>query len=401
MPHKMIDKIIASGEYRNLTESQQRCIELLKDLALPNTKQEEYQNTDFSDVFDSVENIAFENIGVDYIENEDTHIITVRNNVEESTEIDTGILSISLSDNNEFDTNKDVIDTVSHILANKEIRIYIKDNAVIEKPIIITNKIGIVGSDLYSANIKINAGINSKAQIVVKEESEQAVPLFIGSNCLEADSNADIEFYHLIGTKDTKSSSGIIKQQFTLGKDANIRVFNLSLSGYKYRIESNIDIKEEGAHADIQGIAFLAENQLLDNHVYINHLASKGRSKQLFKYIIDDVAQGVFSGLINIAPNSQQVEAYQRNNNILLADTAKMHTKPQLIIDADDVKCSHGATTGQIDEQAMFYMRSRGIDEQEARSMLIDAFLDEVIANVALPQVRELVRSFTNKFFKN
>ncbi|MFV0346749.1 MAG: Fe-S cluster assembly protein SufD [Bacteroidales bacterium] len=400
MSHKMIDKLLASYEYKHLSDTYKDAIARLKSLELPNSKQEEYQNTDFSDVFESVDSIAFEKIGIDYIENDDAHIITVRNNAEDA-DIDTSILSVKIVERENVGGEEDTISVISSVLADKSVLISLGDNIKFDKPIIISNQVGTVGSDLYSTNININVGVNSNVQIVVYEECVHATPLFIGRNSLKLAKNAKASFCHVVGANDAKSLSAIVKQEFMIAENADLQVFNLSLSGHKCRIESHIDIYGKDAHADIQGIAFLAGNQLLDNHIYINHLVGNSTSNQLFKYIIDGEAQGVFSGLINIVPDAQRVEAFQRNNNILLTDKAKMHTKPQLIIDADDVKCSHGATTGQIDEQALFYMRSRGIDEQEARAMLIDAFLDEVIVNIAVQQVREQVKSFTNKFFKN
>ncbi|MFV0505847.1 MAG: Fe-S cluster assembly protein SufD [Bacteroidales bacterium] len=398
MPHKIIDKLLVASEYLKSDEAQKQVTEKLGNLELPSTKQEEYQNTDFSDVFDSINNVAFGNMGFDYIENEDAHIITIKNNAE-NVDIDTSALSVKIVDiQEENDDNHDSIATISGVLANKSVIISLADNTDFDKVVIVTNQIGIVGSDLYASDIKINVGKNSKAQIIVYEEQAHTGSLFLGNNSVELSENSHVGFYHLLGNKDSKLKSAIIKQQFFLDKNTHLQAFNLSLSGRKCRIESDINIRREGSHADIQGIAFLTDEQLLDNHVFVNHLAPNCTSNQLFKYIIGGKAQGVFSGLINIVPNSQRVEAYQRNNNILLTDTAKMHTKPQLIIDADDVKCSHGASTGQIDEQALFYMRSRGINESEARSMLIDAFLDEVIGNIALPLIREQVRSCINNF---
>ena len=121
------------------------------------------------------------------------------------------------------------------------------------------------------------------------------------------------------------------------------------------------------------------------------------RSNQLYKNILDDSSSGGFTGRIHVAPHAVKTEAYQRNNNVLLTNAAKMNTKPQLVIDNDDVKCSHGATVGRIDNEALFYLQSRGINEKEARLMLMFAFAHEVLAEVKVDQLREMIDKLVNK----
>ena len=112
-------------------------------------------------------------------------------------------------------------------------------------------------------------------------------------------------------------------------------------------------------------------------------------SNQHYKGVLDDVSTGVFNGKIHVHPDAQKTEAFQTNNNILLSDTAKMTTKPQLEIYADDVKCSHGATVGQLDEDALFYLQSRGIPKDESRLMLMDAFANDVISRIQQPALQD------------
>src|SRR5204863_2128515 len=126
----------------------------------------------------------------------------------------------------------------------------------------------------------------------------------------------------------------------------------------------------------------------MDNHTAVYHTMPNSNSNQLYKGIIGDKAHGVFNGKIFVERDAQKTNAYQSNKNILLSDDATMNTKPQLEIYADDVKCSHGATTGQLDEEALFYLRSRGIGKQEAQSPLNFAFASDVLNNITIEPLK-------------
>ena len=134
------------------------------------------------------------------------------------------------------------------------------------------------------------------------------------------------------------------------------------------------------------------KNEHIDNFTVINHLKPNCKSRELYKYILDNHAKGAFSGKILVAKDAQKTAAFQNNKNICLSSDAKMYCKPQLEIYADDVKCSHGATTGQIDESALFYLRSRGISEKEARMLLMLAFTNDVIENIRVDALRDSIR---------
>jgi Fe-S cluster assembly protein SufD len=135
---------------------------------------------------------------------------------------------------------------------------------------------------------------------------------------------------------------------------------------------------------------FLADKfQHIDNFVNVDHASPNCTSNQLFKGVLDEMSTGAFNGRIFVRKDAQGTVAYQKNNNILLTDDAKMDTKPQLEIYADDVKCSHGATVGQLDEDALFYLQSRGINKHEARLMLMFGFAHEVIQNIKVEPLRD------------
>jgi Fe-S cluster assembly protein SufD len=164
---------------------------------------------------------------------------------------------------------------------------------------------------------------------------------------------------------------------------------NITLHGGLIRNSTYHYLCGEGAQSNSWGLYLADKWQHIDNFVNVEHLAPHCNSNQLFKGVLDDMSTGAFNGRIFVAKDAQGTMAYQKNNNILLTDDAKMDTKPQLEIFADDVKCSHGATVGQLDANALFYLQSRGIEKREARLMLMFGFAHEVIQNIRIEALRE------------
>ncbi len=145
----------------------------------------------------------------------------------------------------------------------------------------------------------------------------------------------------------------------------------------------------EGCLTEIYALENLHGNEEVTAETHITHSVGGGSSNQLIKFVLDDNAQGHFIGDLKIAQDAQQTEAHQTNRNLLLSDTAEMRTQPQLEIYADDVKATHGASTGQLDESALFYMQQRGIDKQKARQLLVGAFMKDVLNSISDERVRE------------
>lgn len=154
------------------------------------------------------------------------------------------------------------------------------------------------------------------------------------------------------------------------------------------------DIEQVGEHAEtyIYGLGVISGKQQVNVRTRVRHNVPNGKSNQLLKFAVKDEAQGAFIGELIVAPHAQHTEAMQTNRNVLLSPAATMHTQPQLEIYADDVKCSHGATTGQIDESALFYMQQRGIAIDEARQLLLTAFFHDVIASLGEPETEERIQ---------
>lgn len=168
---------------------------------------------------------------------------------------------------------------------------------------------------------------------------------------------------------------------------------NVTISLNAALIRNNLNIRLDGQNIEtnMYGLYMLAGNTLVDNHSIADHLQPNSVSNELYKGILDGKSSGVFNGKIYVRPDAQKTNAYQQNRNVILSDTAGVNTKPQLEIWADDVKCSHGATTGSLDETALFYLRARGIPKSEARALLVHAFAYEIIEKIQSEALRHFL----------
>src|SRR6185436_2325589 len=172
-------------------------------------------------------------------------------------------------------------------------------------------------------------------------------------------------------------------------RSSHLLTHSISLGGAITRNNVIPVLDAEGCECVMNGLYLGRDTQLVDHHTAIHHAKPHCNSHEFYHGILDGQSQGVFNGKIFVRPDAQKTDAKQTNRNLLLSDTARVHTKPQLEIFADDVKCTHGATVGRLDEIAFFYMQSRGIPRAEAQQLLIYAFAAEVVNEVASAPVRE------------
>ena len=176
------------------------------------------------------------------------------------------------------------------------------------------------------------------------------------------------------------------------GSKVKIHVIDMDMSSLRHDVKANkITVEQlgEGCETEIYALAFLHGDEQVTTETHVTHAVGGGTSNQLIKFVLDDNARGRFIGDLKIAQDAQQTEAHQTNRNLLLSETAEMRTQPQLEIYADDVKATHGASTGQLDESALFYMQQRGISKEKARQLLVGAFMREVINSISDERVRE------------
>lgn len=198
--------------------------------------------------------------------------------------------------------------------------------------------------------------------------------------------NAVLRHYKL--QAESSAAFHVAETSVRLDHQAAYRMFAASLGSGLSRNEVDVNLAATEAVARLAGTTLARGAQHLDTTVRIEHSMPRGTSSQEFKNVVDERAHAVFQGRIRVAPDAQKTDAQQVSRNLLLSKTAAADTKPELEILADDVKCSHGATTGDLDEEALFYLRTRGLGEAEARSVLIDAFIGELIEHITVDSAR-------------
>jgi Fe-S cluster assembly protein SufD len=193
---------------------------------------------------------------------------------------------------------------------------------------------------------------------------------------------------HIRIQNDSAESVNTNMVEMTVGRDAIYNGFTLNLGGKLTRHEIHAQLQGPGGEVFLNGLNLLKGSQHGDTTILIEHRAPNCHSNQFYRTLLDDSARGVFQGKIHVHKVAQKTDGYQLANTILLSPTSEMDTKPELEIYADDVKCSHGTTCGQLDEAPLFYLRTRGLNEQQARLLLVQAFVDEVVEKIADESIR-------------
>ncbi len=185
-----------------------------------------------------------------------------------------------------------------------------------------------------------------------------------------------------------------------MNRDARLNFFSLNLGGKLMRHDVHTVINGSGAQCQLNGVNLLRGSQHCDTTILMEHVAPNSVSRQFYRSILDDSAHGVFQGKVHVHKEAKKTDGYQLANTILLSQGARMNTKPELEIYADDVKCSHGTTTGALDEEPLFYLRSRGLSEAQARLLLIQAFVDEVIDKINDETQSGQIKDLAEKWLK-
>ena len=274
--------------------------------------------------------------------------------------------------------------------AQDGIFIYVPDNIVVEKPIQIVNIVNISENIFLQPRNLIVLGKNAKLTLVHCDDSINHQKSFINSITeFFVDEGAEIDFYKL---QNKDHLSNVITNTFFHQKEnSKVNTNTLTFNGGLIRNETRVCLCGRGADAKVYGLYLMDREQHIENQIYINHVAEETSSYEMFKGIIDDNASAVFNGHIQVHRDAQKTQAFLTNKNILLTDTAHVSTKPFLEIYADDVKCSHGATVGQLDPEALFYLKSRGICERNAKMLLMYAFGAEVANKITIDVLRDRI----------
>src|SRR5690606_29964643 len=264
--------------------------------------------------------------------------------------------------------------------------INIPKSTVVQKPIEILYFTTGASNFVQPRNLVI-VGENAHVQIIERHQSLSELPMLTNSVTeIYAAKRAIVDYYKLqndLLTADLVDNTYIEQKQ-----ESRVSVHTFSFGGNVTRNNLNFYQRGERIDSTLKGITLIGEKQHVDHYTLVSHEEPNCESHQNYKGIYDDRSTGVFNGKIYVDKIAQKTDAFQQNNNILLTDKATLNTKPQLEIFADDVKCSHGCTIGQLDDSAMFYMQQRGIPKKEAKALLMYAFTDEVLSSVAIPDLQ-------------
>lgn len=297
---------------------------------------------------------------------------------------------------------QDNLTSLNTAFAKEGAYIHIPRNTEVEKPIQIINfTTGSEAATMTQPRNLIVVEQNAHVQIIERHQSltENAV-LTNSVTEIFADRHATVDYYKIQNDATTASlvDNTYIEQQ----SESEVSVHTFSFGGNITRNNLNFFQKGEHINSILKGITIIEGKQHVDHHTLVHHIEPNCESHQDYKGIYDERSTGVFNGKVIVEKEAQKTNAYQQNNNVLVSDRSTINAKPQLEIFADDVKCSHGCTIGQLDEQALFYMQQRGIPKKEARGLLMYAFANTVLESVKIPEVKErITKLIANKLNVN
>lgn len=286
---------------------------------------------------------------------------------------------------------KDSLSSLNTAFSSEGAYIHIPKNKLVQKPIQILHfSTGHEAALMLQPRNLIVVDENSHVQIIERHQSLTDNPVL--TNCVTeifANKRAIVDYYKV---QNDNENASLIDNTFINQKQESVTsVHTFSFGGNITR--NNLNFYQNGERIDstLKGVTIIGNKQHVDHNTLVHHLEPNCESHQDYKGIFGDSATGVFNGKVIVNKEAQKTNAYQANNNILMSDKASINTKPQLEIFADDVKCSHGCTIGQLDESAMFYMRTRGIPEKEAKALLMYAFSNNVLSSVKIPEIKQRI----------
>ena len=287
--------------------------------------------------------------------------------------------------------SKDSLTSLNTAFSSEGAYIHIPKNKLVQKPIQILHfSTGHEAALMLQPRNLIVVDENSHVQIIERHQSLTDNPILTNSVTeIFANKRAIVDYYKI---QNDNENASLIDNTFIKQKQESVAsVHTFSFGGNLTR--NNLNFYQNGERIDstLKGVTIIGNKQHVDHNTLVHHIEPNCESHQDYKGIFGNNATGVFNGKVIVNKEAQKTNAYQANNNILISDKATVNTKPQLEIFADDVKCSHGCTIGQLDESAMFYMRSRGIPEKEAKALLMYAFSNNVLSSVKIPEIKQRI----------
>ena len=416
LKEKLLSSFIAFENQTNIDsyvhDIRSEAIKQFESIGFPNKKLENWKytslknllNTDYS-VLPEINNVLeFKNIKKYLIDDIDSYkIIFVDgkycSHLSETTHegMDICILSAALTQSkyeliieNYFNkiALKDGITSLNTAFSNEGAFIHIPKNKFVEKPIqIIHFSTGNEASLMFQPRNMIVVDENSQVQIIERHQSLSENKVFTNSVTeIYADKKSIIDYYKI--QNDNLQASLIDNTYINQQRNSTFSMHTFSFGNELVRNNLNISQNDEFIETTIKGVTIIGNKQHVDHNTLIQHNKPNCNSHQNYKGIYDNKSTGVFNGKIIVEKQAQKTNAFQSNNNVLLSDKATINAKPQLEIYADDVKCSHGCTVGQLDKNALFYLKSRGIPEKEATALLMYGFANNILKSVKIPEIK-------------
>jgi Fe-S cluster assembly protein SufD len=415
-----VKKTLAGNSF--IQDIRQKAIEKFAELGIPARKNEEYKYSNVQKLFSetvalsatesSFKIASFEKY---LIPNLDAHIVVLVNGffseeLSSLKNLDKSVVVTSLQKAFEkypelvekhfstfADINSDAFIALNTAYATDGVFISVPDNTVVEKPIHIINLIIAKESTLFFPRNLFVVGKSAHVQLVETFETHDLPVKAIATSVTEIaiEENAKVQYYRL--QNDCENGQQINTVSASQQKNSHFDTNTVTLSGGWVRNNLNIALNGENCESHLNGLFITSDTQHVDNHTLVDHRKPHCESNQTYKGILDRKSTGIFNGKIFVQRDAQKTNAYQSSKNILLSDDATINAKPQLEIYADDVKCSHGSSTGKIDEDALFYLRARGLGIESARKLLLHAFVNDVMQTIRINALRDYLETLIHK----
>tara|TARA_B100000965_G_scaffold160900_1_gene134065 strand:+ start:757 stop:2073 length:1317 start_codon:yes stop_codon:yes gene_type:complete len=293
---------------------------------------------------------------------------------------------------NKISSLEDSLTSLNTAFSKEGVYIHIPKNTIVDKPVEVVHfATGNEAALMLQPRNLIVVEENSEIEIIESHQSLTTNPIFTNSVTeIFANKNSNIDYYKI--QNDVNSASLIDNTFISQKRNSDVKVHTFSFGGKLTRNNLNFIQKSESINSTMKGLTIIDNKQLVDHHTLVHHANPNCESHQDYKGIFSGKSTGVFNGKIIVDKIAQKTNAFQQNNNILLEDNATVNSKPQLEIFADDVKCSHGCTIGQLDNDALFYLRARGVPKKEAKALLTYAFANNVLESVRIPELQSKIK---------
>ena len=282
-------------------------------------------------------------------------------------------------------------------MMNSGLSIHIKDNAKITKPIqIIYLTTSITSEIMNHPRFVFQFGNNSEATVVEHYIGSTSTPYFNNSvTKVELGENSFVN--HIRIQEESEMSHHVANTFYNLKKDSNLNVNSASFGSSLFRHNIKLKFCGDSSSADYSALSLINDQRHHDQHIIVEHMSDACQSNQLFKYILSDQSSGVFNGKVVVEEHTKRTDASQSNKNLVLSPSALMNANPQLEIYAEDVKCSHGSTTGQIDPEALFYLKSRGLGHEKSMELIMNGFISDILELIKNEDIGEYLNKIASQ----